>query len=69
MKDLTPLETAIGIVGSQANLARALGVTPAYVCKMLRENYVPLEQCRPIERVTTGAVTAEQLRPDFFKAA
>jgi DNA-binding transcriptional regulator YdaS (Cro superfamily) len=33
---------------------------------MLRENHVPVEQCRPIERATGRKVTAEQLRPDVF---
>lgn len=68
-KKATPLEAAIQLVGSKAELARALKISPCYVSKMLRENHVPVEQCRAIERVTEKKVTAEQLRPDIFKAA
>lgn len=51
---------------SQTALARELGVSKQYVHKMLKAEQVPLSQCRNIERVTDGAVTAEQMRPDIF---
>jgi DNA-binding transcriptional regulator YdaS (Cro superfamily) len=62
-------------LGGQAELARALGITPAAVhqwCKGVRE--VPAERCPTIELETRRAatekgdpsliVTCEQLRPD-----
>jgi DNA-binding transcriptional regulator YdaS (Cro superfamily) len=62
-------------VGGQAELARALSITPAAVnqwCKGLRE--VPAERCPDIERLTREAaagrgdasliVTCEELRSD-----
>jgi len=60
------LEKAIKITGSQADLARALRVSPAYVWKMLNSGHIPLSQCLPIERATAGKVTRQQLRPDVF---
>lgn len=51
---------------NQAALAKALGVSAPYVHKIIRTGHVPVEQCRNIERVTNGTVTAEQLRPDIF---
>lgn len=65
----TPFELAISCFESKAAFARALGVKPCYISKMLRENHVPVEQCRAIERVTNGKVTARALRPDIFEAA
>lgn len=52
--------------GNQAAFAKELGVTPPYVHKMIKTGHVPVEQCRNIERVTNGEVTAEELRPDIF---
>lgn len=68
-KKITPLEVAIQCVGSKAELARQLDVSPCYISKMLREKRVPVAQCRAIERVTNKQVTVEQLRPDVFEAA
>jgi DNA-binding transcriptional regulator YdaS (Cro superfamily) len=67
MKKKTPFEVAVSLFPSKAAFARALGVSPCYINKMLREKHIPLEQCRPIEKATGGKVTAEQLRPDVFK--
>jgi DNA-binding transcriptional regulator YdaS (Cro superfamily) len=61
-----PIEQAVEIAGSQANLARLIGRTSAYVWKMLRTQNIPLEQCLPIEIATGGKVTRAQLRPDVF---
>lgn len=61
------LEIAIECAGgSQTALAKELGVSQPYVNKMVKTGHVPVEQCRNIERVTNGKVTAEQLRPDIF---
>jgi len=75
--DKTQLAIALACasVGGQADLARALGITPAAVnqwCKGARE--VPAERCPAIEGLTRRAafekgdpsliVTCEALRPD-----
>lgn len=65
---------ACAVLGGQAELARALGITPAAVhqwCRGARE--VPAERCPEIERATRVVaaeksdpsliVTCEQLRP------
>jgi DNA-binding transcriptional regulator YdaS (Cro superfamily) len=66
-KNITPVVEACKIVGSQVEMARALGVTPAMVnqmCKGLRP--VPVEHCATIERLTEGKVTRQTLRPNDF---
>lgn len=61
------LEKAIEIVGTQAELARALGVTPQHVWNWLnRDEKVPAEQVIPIERATEGKVKRHDLRPDLY---
>lgn len=57
---------AISIVGSQKALADALGCRQPFVNKMLKTGRVPAERCLPIERITNGAVTRYELRPDVF---
>lgn len=66
---MNALEKAIDIVGSQAELARALGVKPQHVWNWLnRDAKVPAEQVIPIENATTGKVTRHELRPDLYPA-
>jgi len=60
------VERVIELVGTQAKLARALGVSPAAIHKMRRTGVVPAKRCKQIELLTGGRVTAEQLRPDIF---
>jgi len=60
------LAKIIGLVGSKAELARKLGVTPQMVTKMVKSGSVPAKHCKRIEILTGGRVTAEQLRPDVF---
>lgn len=56
---------AVGILGSQLALARALGIKPPTVHQWLSgKRPVPAERCPSIERLTGGAVLCEQLRPD-----
>ena len=61
---MNALDKAIEIVGSQSNLARALGREPQVVHNWVKRGNVPAEHCPAIERETGGAVTCEQLRPD-----
>lgn len=65
-----PIDTAAKVVGSQAALAAALGVTRAAVGQWKgkdrkgKARKVPAEHCPVIERLTKGKVKCEQLRPD-----
>lgn len=59
------IRNAVDILGSQANLARVLSVTPAMVNQWLRgSRQVAAERCPAIEKATAGAVRCEDLRPD-----
>lgn len=61
-----PIDVAAEILGSQAALASALGVTRAAVAQWKDEGRkVPAEHCPKIERLTDGRVTCEQLRDDI----
>jgi DNA-binding transcriptional regulator YdaS (Cro superfamily) len=63
--DKHPLDQAAEIVGSQAALASALGVTKSAVNQWKDEGRrVPAEKCPAIERLTGGRVRCEDLRPD-----
>ena len=58
------LETASKILGGNAPLARALGVSPQAVGQWLRDQRtVPPERCVQIETLTEGKVTRRDLRP------
>ena len=60
-----PLERVFEILGSQVALATALGVTKAAVGQWRGPGRkVPAEHCPVIERLTSGAVRCEDLRPD-----
>lgn len=62
-----PLQKAIDAVGTQAALAKALGVKPQHVWNWLnRDRRVPAEQVLPIESATDGRVTRHELRPDLY---
>ena len=67
MKNLH-LERASNIAGSQSDLARALGVNRALVNHMTagRRN-VTAEMAVAIEKITEGAVSRADLRPDLYK--
>lgn len=60
-----PVDRAAKVVGSQTALANALGVTKAAVGQWKDDGRrVPAEHCPSIERLTSGAVRCEELRPD-----
>jgi len=60
-----PLLEAAQCVGGQANLARALGVTPAAISQIIAgSRKTPPDRCPAIEHATGGAVKVEDLRPD-----
>ncbi|MBU2763345.1 transcriptional regulator [Acidithiobacillus caldus] len=56
---------AIHLFGSQARLARALGVVPMAVTNWKKRG-VPIAWAPEIERATNGLVTRAELRPDIF---
>lgn len=56
-----PVKLAIDAAGSQAQLARALGLSRAAISQW-RE--IPVKRVLEIERVT--GVSREQLRPDLY---
>lgn len=63
----SPLERAIDIVGSQAALAKALGVKPQHIWNWInRDKKVPAEQVLLIEAATRGEVKRHELRPDIY---
>lgn len=62
MEEKSPVAIAAEIVGSQAALARALGVKSPTVHQWITgERPVPADHCPTIERLTGGVVTCEQL--------
>lgn len=56
---------AFEAVGSQAALARKLGIKPQVINNWTRRG-VPIERCASIERATDGKVKRSDLRPDIF---
>ncbi|WP_444890024.1 transcriptional regulator [Microbulbifer sp. CnH-101-E] len=61
------IDDAVRVVGSQAKLARAIGVTPVFVSQMRRGlRAVPPKLCTKIELATQRKVSRACLRPDVF---
>lgn len=62
----TPIERACDVAGSQAELARLIGMSPSMVNQMVKGNRpVPVEYCVAIEKATKGAVTRRELCDDW----
>lgn len=61
---MNPLDIAIQFLGSQAALAKRLGIVQSAVANWRARSSVPAEYCPAIEAATDGKVTCEQLRPD-----
>lgn len=63
MTQVSPLERAIAIVGSQTALASAIGgnVKTGHIFYWLKSGSVPAEHCPAIERATQGRVRCEEL--------
>lgn len=61
------LQRAIEILGGQAALARAIGVSQPCIHYWIHRNRkVPSEQVLVIEKAVKGLVTRHQLRPDIY---
>lgn len=65
----TALLQAIQFLGSQAALARCLGIRAQAVQQWAATGRVPAERCLAIERATEGKVSRYDLRPDVFGPA
>lgn len=66
---MNALKTAYSLFGgSRARFAAQLGLSGEAVRKWERTR-VPAERCVEIERLTGGAVTRRDLRPDLFNDA
>lgn len=60
------IKTAIAIVGTQKELAKACGVSQAAVQKWLHNKAkVAPQNVAPIVKATEGKVQAHQIRPDL----
>ena len=59
------IQKAASILGSQASLARAIGVKPPTVNQWVKGiRPVPAKRCPAIEKLTSGYVRCEDLLPD-----
>jgi len=63
---MSPLERASQHFGSQAALARALGVTPMAVSQWKKRG-IPPWQAVAIEHLTQGAIGRKELCPAMFE--
>ncbi|BBM00412.1 YdaS family helix-turn-helix protein [Microbulbifer sp. GL-2] len=61
------LDEAVRVLGSSAELARAIVVSPAFVSQMRSgAKAIPPKLCKKIELATQRVVTRARLRPDVF---
>lgn len=62
---MNPIQRAIDALGSQAQMALALGVKQPTISEWSRgDRPIPIERCVQIEQATKGAVTRQDLRPN-----
>lgn len=71
--DKTYIQLAVEAAGGLSELARRIidpdtgkPITRQSVWRWVEQNQVPANRCRAVEAAVSGAVTAEQLRPDIF---
>lgn len=65
----TPIHIAVAIAGSQAKLARKIGLTQQQVSRLARGKHkVKAEVAIAIETATSGSVPRWRLRPDIWPA-
>jgi DNA-binding transcriptional regulator YdaS (Cro superfamily) len=64
---MAALAKAVTLLGSQAKAGRAIGVSPQAVSEVMRRGRrVRGEWCLKLQKATSGAVTASDLRPDLY---
>ena len=63
---ISPLERAINVCGSQAALAKKIGVTPQAVQQWLAAGAVPIKRALQVEAATGGQVTRSELCPEMY---
>ncbi len=64
-RENSALKKACLSFGGQALMARNLGVSPPTINQWVSgARPIPAERCLEIEKITEGAVTCEELRPD-----
>ncbi|WP_411393486.1 transcriptional regulator [Xylella fastidiosa] len=63
---MNAIDIAVKEFGSVNALAASLGVRQSAISNWRARGRVPAERCIVIERVTNGAVSRYQLRPDIF---
>jgi DNA-binding transcriptional regulator YdaS (Cro superfamily) len=63
------LRRAIDLVGGQTKLAAGIGVRQNRVNNWLNRDHqvTPAEYCSAIQKLTNGAITCSDLRPDVFR--
>jgi len=66
MSTMDALRRAIAACGSQAELARRVGVKNPSVSEWLKGGQVPPERVIEVYRASAGAATPHQLRPDLY---
>lgn len=69
MPDFAPLAAAIQFAGSEAKLAALAGVSQPAINKAKQAGRVSAELAAAIDRVTNGAVSKSDLRPDLWPPA
>ena len=57
---------ACKVMGSQAKLARHIGVTRQAISKWIKTGRTPSRRVLAIEQATQGLLTRYDLRPDFY---
>ena len=66
MPAMDAINRAIVKAGSAAKLARAIGISTSYMSQLRGgRRPLPAEYCPKIERITSGDVRCEDLRPDI----
>ena len=64
----SPIETACDMVGSQAEMARILDLSPAMINQLVKGHRpVPVAHCKAIQKATGGRVTCIDLRPNDWR--
>lgn len=66
-ENVSPIQKAVQIAGSQAELARRCGTSQPRIWQCINRNLrIPADLVLPIERATDGEVTRFEMRPDLY---